>query len=309
MATKKDAGKANSKPRAKSGSKADESAEPRPPARKKASTAKAGAAGRASSTAKTKRPASPRIRASHAGVGDAAAKKAARARRAAGAGDEVEPLERRARPIPADRPATRARPIPADRPATRARRPARDEGDAPRPARGGEGGAKAMLPLAGRSPARGKSPLAGPKRSGPRRSAPPPAPEPSAAARELALALAAAGLDKKAIGVEILEVVGRVDYADYLVIMTGRSDRHVHAIATGLEEAVRKEKLAPLSMEGLAAATWVLIDFGDVVVHVFQEETRRLYDIEGLWIDAGRVPVPEESLPPGAQPAPRFDPD
>ncbi len=297
MATKKDAGKASTKPRAKSGSKAGESAEPRPPARKKASTAKAGAAGRASSAAKTKRPASPRIRASHAGVGDAAAKKAARVRRAAGAGDEVEPLERRARPIPADRPAARAR------------RPARDQGDAPRPARGGEGGAKAMLPLAGPSPARGKSPLAGPKRSGPRRSAPPPAPEPSAAARELALALAAAGLDKKAIGVEILEVVGRVDYADYLVIMTGRSDRHVHAIATGLEEAVRKEKLAPLSMEGLAAATWVLIDFGDVVVHVFQEETRRLYDIEGLWIDAGRVPVPEESLPPGAQPAPRFDPD
>ncbi|WP_437492874.1 ribosome silencing factor [Sorangium sp. So ce1014] len=297
MATKKDAGKASTKPRAKSGSKAGESAEPRPPARKKASTAKAGAAGRASSAAKTKRPASPRIRASHAGVGDAAAKKAARVRRAAGAGDEVEPLERRARPIPADRPAARAR------------RPARDQGDAPRPARGGEGGAKATLPLAGPSPARGKSPLAGPKRSGPRRSAPPPAPEPSAAARELALALAAAGLDKKAIGVEILEVVGRVDYADYLVIMTGRSDRHVHAIATGLEEAVRKEKLAPLSMEGLAAATWVLIDFGDVVVHVFQEETRRLYDIEGLWIDAGRVPVPEESLPPGAQPAPRFDPD
>ncbi|WP_437971660.1 ribosome silencing factor [Sorangium sp. So ce260] len=305
MATKKDAGGGSSKPRAKSGSKAGESAEPRIPARKKASTAKAGAAGRASSAAKTKRPASPRIRASHAGVGDAAAKKAARARRAP-EGDEVEPLERPARPIPADRPRP-ARPIPADRPATRARRPARDEGDAPRPARG-EGGAKAMLPLAGRSPARAKAPLAGPKRSGPRRSAPPPAPEPSAPARELALALAAAGLDKKAIGVEILEVVGRVDYADYLVIMTGRSDRHVHAIATGLEEAVRKQKLAPLSMEGLAAATWVLIDFGDVVVHVFQEETRRLYDIEGLWIDAGRVPVPEESLPPGAQPAPRFDP-
>ncbi|WP_437728727.1 ribosome silencing factor [Sorangium sp. So ce861] len=295
MATKKDAGEGSSKPRAKSGSKAGDSAEPRIPARKKASTAKAGAAGRASSAAKTKRPASPRIRASHAGVGEAGAKKTAR--RALGGGDEVEQLDRPERPIPADRPAARAR------------RPARDAGDAPRPARGGgEGSAKAMLPLAGRSPARSKAPLAGPKRAAARRSAPPPAPEPSAPARELALTLAAAGLDKKAIGVEILEVVGRVDYADYLVIMTGRSDRHVHAIATGLEEAVRKQKLAPLSMEGLAAATWVLIDFGDVVVHVFQEETRRLYDIEGLWIDAGRVPVPEETPPPGAQPAPRFDP-
>ncbi|WP_437641053.1 ribosome silencing factor [Sorangium sp. So ce854] len=295
MATKKDAGEGSSKPRAKSGSKAGEGAEPRVPARKKAVTAKAGAAGRATSAAKPKRPASPRIRASHAGVGDAAAK-AGRTRRAAGAGDEVEQSERPARPIPADRPATRAR------------RPARGEGDAPRSARGGgEGGAKA-LPLAGRAPARGKSPLAGPKRAAARRSAPPPAPQPSAPARELALTLAAAGLDKKAIGVEILEVVGRVDYADYLVVMTGRSDRHVHAIATGLEEATRKHNVAPLSMEGLAAATWVLIDFGDVVVHVFQEETRRLYDIEGLWIDAGRVPVPQDSPPPGAQPAPRFDP-
>ncbi|MGK3963239.1 ribosome silencing factor [Sorangium sp. So ce118] len=295
MATKKDAGEGSSKPRAKSGSKASESAEPRTPARKKATTAKAGAAGRASSATKTKRPASPRIRASHAGVGEPGAKRAAGARRAAGAGDEVEQLERPARPIPADRPATRAR------------RPSRDDGDAPRPTRG-EGGAKAMLPLAGRSPARSKSPLAAPKRAGARRSTPPPVPEPSAPARELALTLAGAGLDKKAIGVEILEVVGRVDYADYLVIMTGRSDRHVHAIATGLEEATRKHNVAPLSMEGLAAATWVLIDFGDVVVHVFQEETRRLYDIEGLWIDAGRVPVPQEALPPGAQPAPRFDP-
>ncbi|WP_437291490.1 ribosome silencing factor [Sorangium sp. So ce406] len=295
MATKKDAGAGSSKPRAKSGSKASEGAEPRVPARKKAATAKAGAAGRASSATKTKRPASPRIRASHTGVGDPA--KAGRTRRAAGGGDEGEQLERPARPIPADRPTTRAR------------RPARGDGDAPRPTRGGgEGGAKAALPLAGRSPARAKSPLAGPKRAAARRSTPPPVPEPSAPARELALTLAAAGLDKKAIGVEILEVVGRVDYADYLVIMTGRSDRHVHAIATGLEEATRKHNVAPLSMEGLAAATWVLIDFGDVVVHVFQEETRRLYDIEGLWIDAGRVPVPQDSPPPGAQPAPRFDP-
>jgi ribosome-associated protein len=53
-------------------------------------------------------------------------------------------------------------------------------------------------------------------------------------------------------------------------------------------------------VEGLTASTWVLIDFGDVVVHVFQEEARLLYDIEGLWIDAGRVPVPaEEGAPTG----------
>lgn len=114
----------------------------------------------------------------------------------------------------------------------------------------------------------------------------------AAASAQLALGIAAAGLEKKAIGIEIIDVTGKVEYTDFLVIMTGRSDRHVHAIATGIEEALRKRKQVPLSIEGLTTASWVLMDFGDVVVHVFQEETRRLYDIEGLWIDARRVPVP-----------------
>ena len=128
---------------------------------------------------------------------------------------------------------------------------------------------------------------------------------PTAATRELALAIAAAGIDKKALGIEILDVSGKVDYADFLVIMTGRSDRHVHAIATGLEESLRSRKVRPMSMEGLQAATWVLIDFGDVVVHVFQEDARRLYDIEGLWIDASRVPVPAEGGPAPGPEGPR----
>jgi ribosome-associated protein len=146
-----------------------------------------------------------------------------------------------------------------------------------------------------------KAPLAGPKRTAAaKRSLPPPAPEPSSAARELALALAAAGIDKKAVGIEILDVTGKVDYADYLVVMTGRSDRHVNAIATGIDEAMRKRKAPPLSIEGLTGATWVLIDFGDVVVHVFQEDARALYDIEGLWIDASRIPVPNADKAEGA---------
>jgi ribosome-associated protein len=136
------------------------------------------------------------------------------------------------------------------------------------------------------------SPLAGPKRAVPRKTVPSEPPEPSAEARSLALGIAEAGMDKKAVGIEILDVTGRVDYADFLVVMTGRSDRHVHAIATGIEEALARRKVAPLSVEGLQVATWVLLDFGDVVVHVFQEDARRLYDIEGLWIDAGRLPVP-----------------
>ncbi|MFO0759580.1 MAG: ribosome silencing factor [Byssovorax sp.] len=155
---------------------------------------------------------------------------------------------------------------------------------------------------AGRAAPLRKTPIAGPKRTG-RRSVPPAAPatEQNQKARALALALASAGLDKKAVGIEILDVTGKVDYADFLVIMTGRSDRHVHAIATGIDEAMSKEKVTALSIEGLSAATWVLIDYGDVVVHVFQEDARQLYDIEGLWTEASRVPVPSEA--PAGQPS------
>lgn len=152
-----------------------------------------------------------------------------------------------------------------------------------------------------------KTPLGAPKRAAGRKpQAQPPPPEANDAAKDLAIAMAIAGLDKKAAGVEILDVRGRVDYADFLVIMTGRSDRHVHAIATGIEEELSKKKMAAISVEGLSAATWVLLDYGDVVAHVFQEESRQLYDIEGLWMDASRVSVPAGEGAPGGAPAQRF---
>jgi ribosome-associated protein len=114
----------------------------------------------------------------------------------------------------------------------------------------------------------------------------------SDSARELAIVIAVAALEKKAVGLEILDVAGKVDYADFLVIMTGRSDRQVAALSQGIEEALRQKNVRPLAIEGLPHANWVLMDFGDVVVHVFQDEARSLYDIEGLWMDARRIPVP-----------------
>lgn len=113
--------------------------------------------------------------------------------------------------------------------------------------------------------------------------------------RELALVVAAAALEKKAMAVEILDVTGKVDYADILVLMTGRSNRHVDALAQAIEEACARKKKRALAVEGMPHAAWVLIDFGDVVVHIFQEEARGLYDIEGLWLDARRLPVPQSS--------------
>ncbi len=154
-----------------------------------------------------------------------------------------------------------------------------------------------------RGPVSKRTPVGVPKRAqrpAQKRDAAPPSP--SDKAQQLAVSIAVAGLDKKALAIEILDVTGKVDYADFLVVMTGRSDRHVHSIATGIEEALaRKNKVKPLSVEGLSTATWVLIDFGDVVVHVFQEDSRKLYDIEGLWIDAGRVPLPESEQKAAAQ--------
>jgi ribosome-associated protein len=115
-----------------------------------------------------------------------------------------------------------------------------------------------------------------------------------AAARKLALAIAESALDRKAINVEIIDVAGKVDYADYVVVMSGRSDRQVSALAKNLDADLSAKTAAKcLSVEGLPQASWVLMDFGDVIVHIFHEDTRGYYDLESLWIDAPRIPVVE----------------
>jgi ribosome-associated protein len=126
----------------------------------------------------------------------------------------------------------------------------------------------------------------------PRRPASPP-PDPLERGRRLALLAAEAGREKKARDIEIIDVTGKVDYADYLVIMTGQSDRHVAAIADAVDALLSRDGHAPLSREGLPAARWVLIDLVDVVVHVLLDEARVLYDLDGLWMDARRLSVPE----------------
>lgn len=109
----------------------------------------------------------------------------------------------------------------------------------------------------------------------------------------MALSAASAGLEKKALDVQIIDVRGRVDYADFLVLMTGHSDRHVATLAQSIDAAMSEQGQRALSVEGLPRAQWVLIDFVDVVVHVFHADTRALYDLDGLWLDAQRVPTPD----------------
>ena len=79
--------------------------------------------------------------------------------------------------------------------------------------------------------------------------------------------------------------------ADYFVICSGENPAQIKAIAGSIEEYFSKKKIYPLGREGLEFARWVLIDYGDIVIHIFDEETRAFYDLEKFWIDAPRIHV------------------
>ncbi len=118
------------------------------------------------------------------------------------------------------------------------------------------------------------------------------------AAQSLALALAGAALDKKAERIEIIDVFGKADYTDFLVLMSGRVDRQVQAIAQAVEAKAQEKGERARSVEGARQGQWVVVDFGDVVAHVFVEEERRSRDLESLWMDARRVPFQDATLAP-----------
>ena len=109
------------------------------------------------------------------------------------------------------------------------------------------------------------------------------------ALRALALAL-----DKKALEPVLLDVRGLCTYASYQLVVSGRSDRQVDAICEGISVGMKEAGIRPLSTEGKRSGQWALLDFGDLIVHVFHEAHRGYYDLEGLWIDAERVSLPRE---------------
>jgi ribosome-associated protein len=97
------------------------------------------------------------------------------------------------------------------------------------------------------------------------------------------------GLTSKAENVVVLDVREMSSFTDYFVIMSGRSTRHVQALADSLEGELRSKRIKTSRTEGMQEGKWVLLDFGDVVVHVFYHEQREFYDLEGLWHDAPRI--------------------
>jgi ribosome-associated protein len=104
-----------------------------------------------------------------------------------------------------------------------------------------------------------------------------------------ASAAAAAIDDKKGLGVVLLDVSGLLVITDVFVIASGTSRRHVMTLAEEVEASLKVADRRPLRREGLEDGTWVLLDYGDVVVHVFDETTRAYYDLERLWGDAPRL--------------------
>jgi ribosome-associated protein len=103
---------------------------------------------------------------------------------------------------------------------------------------------------------------------------------------DLALTAAAAASDKQARDVVVLDVSEPLVICDYFVICSGSNDRQVRAIAEAVQQACREGGARPLRREGEREAHWILLDFIDVVVHVFHQEEREYYDLERLWRDA-----------------------
>ncbi|GAB5046653.1 ribosome silencing factor [Thermodesulfovibrio sp. TK110] len=107
--------------------------------------------------------------------------------------------------------------------------------------------------------------------------------------KEKALKTAKLLYDKKAQDITILELKDLTIITDYFVICSAESTTQVKALTEYLEETMKVEGYKPYAVEGFSYAHWVLMDYGDVIVHIFLEETRRFYDLERLWLDAPRI--------------------
>jgi ribosome-associated protein len=112
-------------------------------------------------------------------------------------------------------------------------------------------------------------------------------------------------LSRKGEDVVLLRMDEVLPLTDYFVIATGRNARHVKALRDAVERGLKDRKILPLNRSPKEAMTWVLLDYGDVVVHLFQPEAREFYDLENLWADAENIPL--DDLP--EVPADDYDPE
>jgi ribosome-associated protein len=107
------------------------------------------------------------------------------------------------------------------------------------------------------------------------------------------LALAAAS-DKKAMDPVVLDLRSIASFTDFFIVTSGANVRQVQAIADEVVEQLKKQGERAARVEGYNSAEWVLVDYGDFIVHVFDDKARRFYDLERLWREATKVPLPPE---------------
>ncbi|RCW58283.1 MULTISPECIES: ribosome silencing factor [Halanaerobium] len=112
--------------------------------------------------------------------------------------------------------------------------------------------------------------------------------------KDIALMAADAADDKKAEDIDVLNVQGLTVIADYFVLCSANSDKQVRAVARAIEDKLAEKGIEPKRMAGMNDARWVLIDYADVIVHVFQKREREYYDLERLWSDAEKILRQEE---------------
>ena len=98
-----------------------------------------------------------------------------------------------------------------------------------------------------------------------------------------------AAIEKKALNPVLLELKEITSFTDYFLLLSAKSDRQVQAIAQAIQEALKMKGIRPLGQEGTFGGKWILMDYEDVVVHIFLEPVRKFYDLEGLWVDAPRI--------------------
>ena len=117
-----------------------------------------------------------------------------------------------------------------------------------------------------------------------------------------ALITARAAIDKKAENVKVLDLKGLSGFTDYFVICSGTSSRQVQAIANSAECAMEAQGQGTIATEGYREGRWIVLDFGNIVVHVFLDALRDYYDLEKLWATAHRVKIPPEFYGSAASP-------
>lgn len=111
---------------------------------------------------------------------------------------------------------------------------------------------------------------------------------------EVQLAIRCAA-DKKAVDIKVLDLRQIASFTEFFIIASGSNQRQVQAISDEINEQLKKQlKSRAIRIEGYSGGEWVLLDYGDFIVHVFDKEAREFYDLERLWLDAGRVEVPTD---------------